>query len=159
MWLTGPAAPWHVGSSQTRARTRVPCISRQILNHCTTREAPISFYSNVSLRFPNHSLMMCLLSFSSLKIVNNCPKCLSLFSTFGRLSISSFSNVSRQTQRSYDDSPKGTRSVVVEEGVQPWLLTPDLLTSSSASCCLFKPSVMTFPRVIYDLREVMWISK
>ena len=39
MWLTGPAAPWHVGSSQTRARTRVPCISRQILNHCATREA------------------------------------------------------------------------------------------------------------------------
>ena len=46
MWLTGPAAPWHVGSSQTRARTRVPCISRQILNHCATREAPpLSFKS------------------------------------------------------------------------------------------------------------------
>ena len=28
-----------MGSSQTRARTRVPCIGRQILNHCTTREA------------------------------------------------------------------------------------------------------------------------
>ena len=40
MWLTGPAAPRHVGSSQTRARTRVPCIGRQILNHCATREAP-----------------------------------------------------------------------------------------------------------------------
>ena len=26
LWLTGPVAPWHVGSSQTRARTRVPCI-------------------------------------------------------------------------------------------------------------------------------------
>ena len=39
LWLTGPAAPWHVGSSQTRARTRVPCISRQTLNHCATREA------------------------------------------------------------------------------------------------------------------------
>ena len=25
---------------QTRARTRVPCISRWILNHCATREAP-----------------------------------------------------------------------------------------------------------------------
>ena len=34
----GVVAPRHVGSSQTRARTRVPCISRQILNHCTTRE-------------------------------------------------------------------------------------------------------------------------
>ena len=38
--LTGPVAPWHVGSSQTRARTRVPCIGRQILNHCATREVP-----------------------------------------------------------------------------------------------------------------------
>ena len=28
-----------MGSSQTRARTRVPCIGRQILNHCATREA------------------------------------------------------------------------------------------------------------------------
>ena len=40
LWLTGLVAPRHVGSSQTRARTRVPCISRQILNHCATREAP-----------------------------------------------------------------------------------------------------------------------
>ena len=38
LWLTGPVAPQHVGSSQTRARTRVPCIGRQILNHCATRE-------------------------------------------------------------------------------------------------------------------------
>ena len=40
LWLTGPGAPRHVGSSQTRAWTRVPCISRQTLNHCATREAP-----------------------------------------------------------------------------------------------------------------------
>ena len=40
LWLTGPAAPRHVGSSQTRARTRVPCIGRQTPNHCATREAP-----------------------------------------------------------------------------------------------------------------------
>uniref|UniRef100_A0A8C0D427 Ankyrin repeat domain 17 n=1 Tax=Balaenoptera musculus TaxID=9771 RepID=A0A8C0D427_BALMU len=33
------AVPWHVGSSQTRARTCVRCIGRQILNHCATREA------------------------------------------------------------------------------------------------------------------------
>ena len=39
-WLTGPAAPRHVGSSQTRARTRVPCIGRQTFNHCATREDP-----------------------------------------------------------------------------------------------------------------------
>ena len=42
--LRGPAAPWHVGSSQTRARTRVPCIGRQTLNHCATREALGIFY-------------------------------------------------------------------------------------------------------------------
>ena len=32
----GLVAPWHVGSSQTR--DPVPCIGRQILNHCTTWE-------------------------------------------------------------------------------------------------------------------------
>ena len=40
LWLTGLVTPWHVGSSQTRAQTHVPCISRQILNHWATREAP-----------------------------------------------------------------------------------------------------------------------
>ena len=39
LWCTGLVAPWHVGSSWTRARTCVPCIGRWILNHCTTREA------------------------------------------------------------------------------------------------------------------------
>ena len=29
-----------MGSSQTGARTHVPCIGRRILNHCATREAP-----------------------------------------------------------------------------------------------------------------------
>ena len=38
--ITGLVAPRHVGSSQTRARTRVPCIGRQILNHYATREVP-----------------------------------------------------------------------------------------------------------------------
>ena len=36
----GLVAPRHVGSSRTRARTRVPCVGRRILNHCATREAP-----------------------------------------------------------------------------------------------------------------------
>ena len=39
LWLTGPVAPRHMGSSQTRARTRVPCIGRQTLNHWASREA------------------------------------------------------------------------------------------------------------------------
>ena len=44
-------APRHVGSSQTRARTRVPCIGRQILNHCATREARL----DLSLMMQKHS--------------------------------------------------------------------------------------------------------
>ena len=40
LWCTGLVAQQHVGSSQTRARTRVPCIGRWILNHCATREVP-----------------------------------------------------------------------------------------------------------------------
>ena len=39
LWRTGLVAPQHVGSSWTRARTRVPCIGRWILNCCATREA------------------------------------------------------------------------------------------------------------------------
>ena len=51
LWLTGLVAPWHVGSYQTRARTRVPCIGRQILNHCATREAlPLFLYMCVHLK-------------------------------------------------------------------------------------------------------------
>ena len=36
----GLVAPQNVGCSQTRARTHAPCIGRQILNHCATREGP-----------------------------------------------------------------------------------------------------------------------
>ena len=42
-WRMGLFAPQHVGSSRTRARTRVPCIGRQIPNHCTTREVPVLY--------------------------------------------------------------------------------------------------------------------
>ena len=31
-------ALWHMGSSQTRDRTCVPCIGRRILTHCITRD-------------------------------------------------------------------------------------------------------------------------
>ena len=47
-WRMGPVAPRHVVSSRTRARTRVPCIGRQILNHCATREA-LYFFFNAAL--------------------------------------------------------------------------------------------------------------
>ena len=40
LWHAGLVAPQHVGSSWTRAQTCVPCIGRQILYHCATREFP-----------------------------------------------------------------------------------------------------------------------
>ena len=51
LWHTGLAALRHVGSSWARDRTRVPCIGRWILNHCSTREVPIGsfLYTNLSL--------------------------------------------------------------------------------------------------------------
>ena len=47
---------WHVGSSQTRDRTRVPCIGRWILNPCATREVP----------FPHHFILLILSCYSLL---------------------------------------------------------------------------------------------
>ena len=41
LWHTGLVAVRHVGSSRTRARTRVPCLGRRILNHCAAREVPV----------------------------------------------------------------------------------------------------------------------
>ena len=38
LWRTGLVAPWQVGSSWIRDRTRVSCIGRQILYHWATRE-------------------------------------------------------------------------------------------------------------------------
>ena len=38
--LIGLVSLWHVKSSQTKDGTRVPCIGRQILIHCATREVP-----------------------------------------------------------------------------------------------------------------------
>ena len=35
-----------MGSSRIRAQTRVPCIGRRILNHCTTREVLISLFES-----------------------------------------------------------------------------------------------------------------
>ena len=43
-----------MGSSRTRARTRVPCIGRRILNHCATREAPThSFFTPLKVVLEN----------------------------------------------------------------------------------------------------------
>ena len=66
LWLTGLVAPRHVGSSQTRARTHVPCIGRQILNHCATREALPCYFDYCSFIVLSE-IRLCLLicSFSS----------------------------------------------------------------------------------------------
>ena len=50
LWCIGFAAPWHVGSSQTRDETCVPCIGRWILNHWAIREALFAFF----FFFSNH---------------------------------------------------------------------------------------------------------
>ena len=58
LWRTGLVTPRHVGSSRTRARTRVPCIGRRILNHCATREAPTHVILNSSTALDNNLKMM-----------------------------------------------------------------------------------------------------
>ena len=75
----GLVAPRHVGSSQTRARTRVPCIGRRILNHCTTREVQVAHCFN--LHFPDdicqtslhlHICHLCIF-FGGLSVQGLCP--------------------------------------------------------------------------------------
>ena len=56
MWHTGLVAPRHVGSSCTRARTRVPCMGRRILNHCTTREARSLYFKLTVCSPPQHNV-------------------------------------------------------------------------------------------------------
>ena len=77
MWLTGLVAPRHVGSSQTRARTRVPCIGRQILNHCATREALNNSLSSLRT-LTNHQKLGDLTEIYSLTVLearNLKPRC------------------------------------------------------------------------------------
>ena len=56
LWHMGLVAPRHVGSSPTRAQTRVPCIGRQIVNHCATREDPTNIFFEIRKTdyFPAH---------------------------------------------------------------------------------------------------------
>ena len=64
LWPMGLVAPRHVGSSHTRARTCVPCIGRQILNHCATREAhATNFLTSTGRRQHYEKVKMCWLLF------------------------------------------------------------------------------------------------
>ena len=77
LWLTGLVAPRHVGSSQTRARTHVPCIGRQILNHCATREAPIFLFLVVAFLLCLEKFLQHLLK-AGLVVLNSFSFCLSV---------------------------------------------------------------------------------
>ena len=46
LWLTGLVAPWHMGSSRTRARTHVPCIGRRFLTTAPPGKSPKTTIEN-----------------------------------------------------------------------------------------------------------------
>ena len=64
LWHMGLVTPRHVGSPQTRARTRVRCTGRWIPNHCATREVPYCCHFNCSSYFEIYDLQKVLLIFS-----------------------------------------------------------------------------------------------
>ena len=68
LWPTGPAAPRHVGSSQTRARTRVPRTGRRTPNHCATREA---LQCSLRIRWDNGWNITLVYSMCSINVSNS----------------------------------------------------------------------------------------
>ena len=72
----GTRAWRHVGSSQTRAGTRVPCIGRQILNHCATKEVPKVVFKKPNIPttdFENKNKSNVIRDFISLNILSLKP--------------------------------------------------------------------------------------
>ena len=64
LWHTGLVAPRHVGSSQTRARTHVPCIGRQTPNHFATREAPVFIFNHHIFLLNTNAMFLSVFSIS-----------------------------------------------------------------------------------------------
>ena len=70
LWHTGLVAPRHVGSSQIRARTRVPCIGRQVLNHCATREAlALTYFFPFSTSLPSGDGLFVVCIYNSVSVL------------------------------------------------------------------------------------------
>ena len=72
--LTGLVAPRHVGSSQTGARTRVPWVGRQILNHCATREALFFFFFSFQSVIHSHRAKVRII-LKGVHSDTSCPSC------------------------------------------------------------------------------------
>ena len=125
----GLVAPRHVGSSQTRARTHVPCIGRQILNHCATREAQICLFLNSS---------PIVLDYKSEILLDPGPEI--MWKDFSKVHHSSVSVI--MTMR----WSKGTL-------LCPWLLASFLADDVLVTCWELTPVVWTIPRC-----EEGWLS-
>lgn len=98
-----------------------------------------------------------IVSFSFLKMFNNCLKSLSVFILWVISALVRFVTWADRFREVNSDALKVTWLVVVEEGIQPSLLIPDPLCFHLHS--LSKLFVMTLPWEIYHLREVLWINK
>ena len=59
LWCTSLVASRHVGSSRTKARTRVPCTGRRTPNHCAPREVSSLCFFLTSLLEYNCFTMVC----------------------------------------------------------------------------------------------------
>ena len=80
MWRTGLVAPWRVGSSWTRARTRVPCIGRRILSHQGSPCAPLfrTEFPKAGVTEPGEGKLFRLISLASFP--SRCTACIRLLS-------------------------------------------------------------------------------
>ena len=83
MWCTGLVPLLHVESFWTRNQARVPCIGRQILIHCGTRELLYSlvFYLEIFFRCKFPKPPVCLIKWLLKKKKETCSSQLNRFHT------------------------------------------------------------------------------